>query len=236
MFLNLRQYSLTARSPPQSYECSIKVKGALLTVSEKLVLDSQPQVARSGTTFPNHLMELRGDRDADPVENDAVHPTPARIGGRSNVRVDVVEEGVALEDHHHQVTPAGVGGGARVEDDVHDGTDVEDGRCLEVKTGNDSLLIGRRSRRRVRGTRRRSRHKLASGDGGLLQGGCCLLLLLQEGACGPGTAACSNRLLLGFLGVLDESVEFGFEGGGGGVSRCSTHAGAEAENLATVIL
>jgi hypothetical protein len=42
-------------------EGSIKVKGALLTVIEKLVLDSQPQVAHSGTTFPNHLMKLRGD-------------------------------------------------------------------------------------------------------------------------------------------------------------------------------
>jgi hypothetical protein len=216
-------------------EGSIKVKGALLAVFEKLVLDSQPQVARSGTTFPNHLMELRGDRVADPIEDDAVHPAPARIGGRSDVRVDVVEEGIALEDHHHQVTPAGVGGGAGVEDDVHEGTDVEDGRCLEVKTGDDGLLIGRRSRRRVSGTRRRSRHKLASGDGGLLQGG-CRLLLLQEGACGPGTAACSNRLLVGFLGVLDEGVEFGFEGGGGDVSRCSTHAGAEIEDLATAIL
>jgi hypothetical protein len=48
----------------------------------------------------------------------------------------------------------------------------------------------------------------------LLQGGCRLLLLLQEGAC-------SNRLLLGFLGVLYEGVEFGFEGGG--VSCFGTH-------------
>jgi hypothetical protein len=89
-------------------------------------------------------------------------------------------------------------------------------------------------RRRVGGARRRTRHKLASGDGGLLQGD-CRLLLLQEGACGPGTAACSNRLLLCFLGVLDEGVEFGFEGGGDDVSRCSTHAGAEVEDLATAI-
>jgi hypothetical protein len=102
-----------------------------------------------------------------------------------------------------------------------------------VKTDDDGLLIGRRSRRRVSGTRRRSLHKLASGDGGLLQGGC--RLLLQEGACGPGTMACSSRLLLGFLDVLDEGVEFGFEGGGD-VSRCSTHAGAEVEVLATAIL
>jgi hypothetical protein len=42
-------------------EGSIKVKSALLAVTEKLVLDSQPQVARSGTTFPNHLTKLRGD-------------------------------------------------------------------------------------------------------------------------------------------------------------------------------
>jgi hypothetical protein len=128
------------------------VKGALLAVSKKLVLDSQPQVARSDTTFSNHLMELRGDRVADPVEDNAVHPAPARIGGRSDVRVDVVEEGVALEDHHHQVTPAAVCGGAGVEDDVHEGTDVEDDRCLEVKIDDDGLLIGRCSRRRVRGT------------------------------------------------------------------------------------
>jgi hypothetical protein len=59
------------------------------------------------------------------------------------LRTTLVEEGVALEDHHHQVTPAGVGGGG-VEDDVHEGADVEDSRCLEVKTGDDSLLIGGR--------------------------------------------------------------------------------------------
>jgi hypothetical protein len=113
--------------------------------------------------------------------------------------------------------------------------DVEDGRCLEVKTGDDSLLIGRRSRRRVGGARRRTRHKLASSDGGLLQGGC--RLLLQEGACGPGTAACSNHLLLGFLAVFYKGVEFGFEGGGvgGGVSWFGAHDGAEVENLAKAI-
>jgi hypothetical protein len=125
------------------------MKGALLAVTEKLVLDSEPQVARGGTTFLNHLMELWGDRVADPVEDDVVHPALARIGGRSVVRVDVVEEGVALEDHHHQVMPVGVGGGGGVEDDVHEGADVEDGRCLKVKTGDDGLLIGGRGWRRV---------------------------------------------------------------------------------------
>jgi hypothetical protein len=193
-------------------------------------------MARGGTTFPDYLMELRGDWVADPVEDDAVHPALARIGGWSDVRVDVVKEGVALEDHHHQVTPAGIGGGAGVEDIIHKGTDVEDGRCLEVKTGDDGLLIGRRSRRRVGGARRRTRHKLVSSDGGFLQGG-CRLLLLQEGACGLGTATCSNHLLLGFLGVLYKGVEFGFEGGGvgGGDSWFGAQDGAEVENLAKAI-
>jgi hypothetical protein len=81
MFLNLRRYSLTVRPPLDKVtESSVKVKGALLTVTEKLVLDSEPQAGRGGTTFPNHLMELRGDRVADPVEDDAVHPVPARFG------------------------------------------------------------------------------------------------------------------------------------------------------------
>jgi hypothetical protein len=71
-----------------------------------------------------------------------------------------------------------------------------------------------------------------SSDSGLLQGGG--RLLLQKGASGPGTTVCSNRLLLGFLGVLYEGVEFGFEGGGvgGDIAWFSTHAGVGFENLA----
>jgi hypothetical protein len=89
----------------------------------------------------------------------------------------------------------------------------------------------------VGGARRRAWHKLASSDGGLLQGDRRLLLLLQEGACGPGTTECSNRLLLGFLDVLYEGVEFDFEGGGvgGDVSWFGAHAGVEVENLAAAI-
>jgi hypothetical protein len=74
---------------------------------------------------------------------------------------------------------------------------------------------------------------VASSDSGLLQGG-GRLLLLQKDASGPGTAACSNRLLLGLLGVFYKGVEFGFEGGGvgGDVAWFSTHAGVGFGNLA----
>jgi hypothetical protein len=64
--------------------------------------------------------------------------------------------------------------------------------------------------------------------------GSCRLLLLQEGTCGPGTTACSNRPLLGFLGILDKGVEFGFEGGGvGGVSQFGAHGDGGGLKAAT---
>jgi hypothetical protein len=69
---------------------SIKVKSTVLTVIEKLVLDGEPEVVRHATTFWNHLVKIRRDRVADPVEDDAVHANPSRISGRSIVR-DVLE-------------------------------------------------------------------------------------------------------------------------------------------------
>jgi hypothetical protein len=38
---------------------SIKVKSMLLTITEKLVLDGEPEVAHRATTFPNHLVKIR---------------------------------------------------------------------------------------------------------------------------------------------------------------------------------
>jgi hypothetical protein len=71
------------------------VKSTLLTVTEKLVHDGEPEVARRATAFPDHLVKIHRDGVADPVEDDAVHPNPPRIIGRSVVR-DVLDQGVAL--------------------------------------------------------------------------------------------------------------------------------------------
>ena len=79
----------------KSTKGSIKVKSTLLTVTEKLVLDGELEVARRATAFPDHLVKIRRDGVADPVEDDAVHPNPPRIIGRSIVR-DVLDQGVAL--------------------------------------------------------------------------------------------------------------------------------------------
>jgi hypothetical protein len=79
----------------KSTKGGIKVNSTLLTVTEKLVLDGEPEVARCATVFLDHLVKIRQNGVADPVENDVVHPNPHRIIGRSVVRY-VLEQGVAL--------------------------------------------------------------------------------------------------------------------------------------------
>jgi hypothetical protein len=71
------------------------VKSTLLTVTEKLVLDGEPEVVRHATAFPDHLMKIRRDGVADPVEDDAVHLNPPQIIRRSIIR-DVLDQGIAL--------------------------------------------------------------------------------------------------------------------------------------------
>jgi hypothetical protein len=80
----------------KSMKGSIKVKCTLLMITEKLVLDGEPEVACCATTFPDHLVKIYRDGVADPVEDDAVHSNPPRIFGRSVVR-DVFEQDSAVE-------------------------------------------------------------------------------------------------------------------------------------------
>jgi hypothetical protein len=74
----------------KSVKSSIKVKSTVLTVTEKLVLNDELEVAHRATASPDHLVKIRQDGVADPVENDAVHSNPPRINGQSVVR-DVLE-------------------------------------------------------------------------------------------------------------------------------------------------
>jgi hypothetical protein len=65
---------------------SVKVKGTLLTVAEKLVLDGEPEVARCIAAFPDHLVKICRDGIADLVEDDVVHPNPPEsLDGVSSV-------------------------------------------------------------------------------------------------------------------------------------------------------
>jgi hypothetical protein len=120
---------------------SVKVKGTLLAVAEKLVLDGEPEAARCTATFPDHLMKFQRDEIVDPVEDNTVHPNPPRFIGWGIGR-DVLDEGIALEGLLHKVMSAGVVGGG-VEDNVHQLADIEDRSHLKMKAGNGSVFIGR---------------------------------------------------------------------------------------------
>jgi hypothetical protein len=115
----------------------------LLTIIKKLVLNGKPEVARRATAFPDHLVKIRRDGVADPVEDNVVHPNPPWIIGRSIVR-DVLDQGVALYSLLHEITPAGVVGGGGVKDDVHQLVDVEHYSRLKVKSSDDRVFVGRR--------------------------------------------------------------------------------------------
>jgi hypothetical protein len=71
------------------------VKGALLTVAEKLVLDGKPEVARCTAAFSDHLVKIHRDGVDDPVEDNVVHLNPPWIIGWSVIH-DVLDQGVAL--------------------------------------------------------------------------------------------------------------------------------------------
>jgi hypothetical protein len=57
------------------------VKGTLLTIVEKLVLDGEVEVAHCTAVFSYHMVKIHRDGVADPVEDDAVHQNSHRIIG-----------------------------------------------------------------------------------------------------------------------------------------------------------
>jgi hypothetical protein len=79
----------------KSMKGNIKLKSTLLTITKKLVLDGEPEVARRATVFSDHLVKIHRDGVDDPIEDDAVHLNPPWIIGRSIV-CDVLDQGVAL--------------------------------------------------------------------------------------------------------------------------------------------
>jgi hypothetical protein len=69
----------------------------------------------------------------------------------------VIDEGVVLKSLLHEVMPASIVGGGRVEDDVHQLVDIEDDGRLKMEADDDCVFVGRRGGRddlRGRGQRR----------------------------------------------------------------------------------
>jgi hypothetical protein len=121
---------------------SIKVKSICLTITEELVHQGKPQVARWMTTLPNNLLKIGSDHVGDRAEDNNVHPDPRRIVGEGDVRENMVGEGVPCQGHQHQVTPDGIVGGHSVQHDVHQLTNVWNCHCLNVEVGDECRVVG----------------------------------------------------------------------------------------------
>jgi hypothetical protein len=68
----------------------IKVKSMRLAVTEKLVVDGEPQGPLNAATLSN-ILEIMGDRVGEPVEDKGVHSSPRRIIGEGIIELDVVD-------------------------------------------------------------------------------------------------------------------------------------------------
>jgi hypothetical protein len=88
-------------------------------ITEELVLQGEPQVARRTVTLPNDLLKIGSDCVGELAEDDSVHPGPHRIVSEGVIGEDMVGKGVPCQGHQHQVTPDGVVGGRSVQHDVH---------------------------------------------------------------------------------------------------------------------
>lgn len=114
--------------------------GEIFIVTEEL-LDSDRSLTGSATALTNHIMHLNCDGPDDPRENHTIHQALGWDSEENGVGEDVVIQGVELEGEEDRVTPAGVGGGSRVEDDGSQRADVLDTRCLGVKVNDDGGLV-----------------------------------------------------------------------------------------------
>ena len=132
--------------------------------------------AERNITSADDVLKLRSQRAVDPRGDDAVQSTPRSIAGMHLIGEDVVVESILLEGKQHVLTPSGVVGGCRVQNNRYEGPDALDDGHLAVESSGDG--VGRRSRRgrgnlgkRAPARRDKSPSRgclLLSGDGGLL--------------------------------------------------------------------
>jgi hypothetical protein len=118
------------------------VNSTCLTITEELVLQGEPQVARGTTTLPNDLLKIGSDRVGEPAEGNSIHPGPRRIIGEGVIGENVVGEGVSCQGHQHQVTSDDVVRGSSVQHDGHQLANVWYCHCLNVEVGDECRVVG----------------------------------------------------------------------------------------------
>jgi hypothetical protein len=82
----------------------VELQNMRLAVAEELSLGHEPRLACGHHQFPNDLIEFGGEGVEDSCHHDVVQSSP--INGRiSNIREDVIIQGIAVKCEKHEVTP-----------------------------------------------------------------------------------------------------------------------------------
>jgi hypothetical protein len=85
-------------------EPGVELQNTRLTVVEELSLDCEPRLVCGLRRLSNDLVELGGEGVEDPCHHNVVQSSP-RDGRISDVKEDVVVEGVATKREKHEVAP-----------------------------------------------------------------------------------------------------------------------------------
>jgi hypothetical protein len=141
-------------------ELGVKEKSTTLLVSNELLLEAKPHKTSSGrVVIPVHdnLEELGIDRAVEPGQDCAIHALPHGVVGAIVVGKHMINKRIALKSVEEEATPSVEMGRREVEDDGDERLDVEDRRCMSMKSSS-------------------SRGDLASDDEGMGVGVASLLL------------------------------------------------------------
>jgi hypothetical protein len=120
-------------------ELGIEEKSTTLLVSNELLLEAKPHKASSGrVVVPVHdnLEELGIDRAVEPGQDGAIHALPHGVVGAIVVRKHMINKRIALESVKEEATPSVEMWRREVDDDGDETLDVEDRRCLSMKSSS----------------------------------------------------------------------------------------------------
>jgi hypothetical protein len=119
-------------------ELGVEEKSAGLLVPEELLFESKPHKASSGravVTVHDNLEELGIDRAVEPWQDGAVHALPHGVVGAIVIGKHMISKRITLESVEEEAAPSVEVGRREIEDDGYERLDIEDRRCLGMKSG-----------------------------------------------------------------------------------------------------
>jgi hypothetical protein len=89
-------------------ERGIEEKCTCFTITDKLVLEHEPNLARGDTTLLVDALKLAGDHVEDLGDDNALHVLPCWVVDGRGIEENVVSQIIALQGEQNLIAPAGI--------------------------------------------------------------------------------------------------------------------------------